>query len=66
MAGGHLHEVLAHIGLLSHEAAEDHEKFWNRSGLERVTAGTGLRVEKYQYFQAGLNQLIIFRKEPRS
>lgn len=64
-AGGHLHEVLAGLRLLSHEAAEDHEKFWNRQELERVCVGTGLRVDRYRHFQAGLNQLIIFKKEPR-
>lgn len=63
--GGWLHEILASVHLLSHEAAEDHEDFLNKAKLEACLPLTGLSLSIYKTFQMGLNQLFILKKEPR-
>lgn len=63
--GGLLHHFLAHIGLLSHEASEEHKDFWSRETMLKRLEGTGLVLRKYEPFQFGLNQLFILSREER-
>jgi SAM-dependent methyltransferase len=61
--GGFLHHVLADVGLLSHEAAEEHKDFWNRETMGKRLRDTGLALKHYESFQYGLNQLYILSRE---
>jgi ubiquinone/menaquinone biosynthesis C-methylase UbiE len=63
--GGLLHHLLSHVGMLSHEAAEEHKDFWDRALMEKRLRGTGLILKKYEPFQFGLNQLFILSQEER-
>lgn len=57
--GGMVHEVLAHIGLLSHDAAEEHEGFLTRSKITKISQQSKLKLTHYETFQMGLNQFFI-------
>lgn len=63
--GGLLHHGLSHIGLLSHEAAEEHKDFWDEGLMKKKLVGTGLILKKYETFQMGLNQLFILSREEK-
>jgi ubiquinone/menaquinone biosynthesis C-methylase UbiE len=63
--GGLLHHFLSHIGLLSHEAAEEHKDFWDRGLMSKRLNGTGLTLKRYEPFQCGLNQLFVLSREER-
>lgn len=63
--GGLLHHFLSHVGMLSHEAAEEHKDFWNRELMVRRVQGTGLALKRYEPFQFGLNQLFVLSREER-
>jgi ubiquinone/menaquinone biosynthesis C-methylase UbiE len=63
--GGLLHHFLSHVGMLSHEAAEEHKDFWDRDLMVKRLRGTGLVLKTYEPFQFGLNQLFILSQEER-
>jgi len=60
--GGFVHEMCSNMGLLSHEAAEEHKGFVNLDKMKEVVRSTGLSVDHYEPFQLGLNQLFLLKK----
>lgn len=54
-------EAGARLGLLSAHADEEHETLLDRSALEAAGTRAGLRLERYERFLLGLNQLAVFR-----
>jgi SAM-dependent methyltransferase len=58
-----LHAFGARLGLFSRDADDEHEVFFNRSGLAGLARGAGLRMVDYRRFQFGLNQLAIMVKD---
>jgi SAM-dependent methyltransferase len=60
--GGWVHDILAHLGLLSRDAAEEHKGFWTADSLEKNLNSTGLKLASKEFFQCGLNQLFILKK----
>ena len=57
--GGRLHWLGSHLGLVYAEAAKEHERFYNYTALNLLLGGTGFRIDHYEKFFFGLNQLVI-------
>lgn len=57
--GGFVHELLARLALLSHEAAEEHKGFLNSKDICALSESAALNVQHYETFQCGLNQFFI-------
>jgi 2-polyprenyl-3-methyl-5-hydroxy-6-metoxy-1,4-benzoquinol methylase len=57
--GGKLHWIGSYLGLVYAEAAEEHVRFYNFSALELLLEGAGFRVDYYEKFLFGLNQLVV-------
>lgn len=55
------HELGAKIGLFSHDAAEEHETLLDLAALEKLLAGTPLRITHHAKFLGGANQLFVVR-----
>jgi SAM-dependent methyltransferase len=55
------HELGARLGLFSSDASEEHEEFFDATGLTRLAAVSGLNVVSYERFQLGMNQLAVLR-----
>lgn len=61
--GGKVHEVMAHLGMLSLDAAHDHTHgFLEEGDFHAMAKGTKLKVSSYKKFQFGLNQIVTWKK----
>src|SRR5215813_6677973 len=60
--GGHIHAIMAFLGLLSRHAAEEHKDFYDLASMEEIVRAVGFTLERYIPFQLGMNQLFIVRK----
>ena len=60
--GGKLHRLGSYLGLTHREAAEEHERFFDFRGLKLLFERHGFRLDRYERFLAGLNQLAVGRK----
>lgn len=60
--GGRLHRLGSYLGLTYREAAEEHERFFNHWALKLLLERHGFRLERYERFLLGLNQLVVGRK----
>ncbi len=58
-----LHGVAASVGLLSHEAHEDHQSVVGRAALTTAAGAAGLRVEEFRYFMLGANQALALSRQ---
>ncbi|MBI5694215.1 MAG: class I SAM-dependent methyltransferase [Nitrospirae bacterium] len=61
-AGGGIIEFCSGIGLLSREAAEEHQDLYSRADIERLAREAGLRVALFERFLFGLNQLAVMAR----
>jgi len=57
--GGKLHWLGSYLGLVYAEAAEEHVRFYNLDALKLLLEGSGFRIERYERFLFGLNQLVV-------
>jgi 2-polyprenyl-3-methyl-5-hydroxy-6-metoxy-1,4-benzoquinol methylase len=57
--GGKLHWLGSHLGLVYVEAAEEHVGFHGYSALKSLFQAAGFRIDYYEKFLFGLNQLMI-------
>jgi SAM-dependent methyltransferase len=60
--GGKLHRVGSVFGLTYREAAEEHEHFFNYRSLKSLLQRNEFKLEWYERFLLGLNQLAVARK----
>ena len=60
--GGRLHAWGSRLGLTYREAADEHERFFDYEGLNRLLSEEGFTCELYQRFLLGVNQLVVARK----
>ena len=49
--------------LFSREALEEHQDLLNKSDFLRISKKIGLKLEHYETFEFGLNQLVVYRNE---
>jgi ubiquinone/menaquinone biosynthesis C-methylase UbiE len=61
--GGKLHRLGSRVGLTFPEAAQEHDRFYDRESLARMLEGSGFAIERYERFLWGLNQLVVARKK---
>jgi 2-polyprenyl-3-methyl-5-hydroxy-6-metoxy-1,4-benzoquinol methylase len=63
-----MHGVAAKLGLLSHEAHDEHQSVVGRRELTAAATKAGLQVDEFRYFMLGANQLLVLspRKEARA
>lgn len=54
-----VHRLLAGMGLVSHYAAEEHQRAYSRSDLAQILTPNRLRITHYRKFLLGGNQLIV-------
>ncbi len=59
--GRTVHEILARIGLLSKEAAHEHEKFLGKKQIEEIASLSGGELVEYHQFLYGMNQLFAIK-----
>lgn len=57
-----LHGLAAAIGLLSHEAHEDHQSVVGREALVAAARSAGLKVDTFRYFMLGANQALVLSR----
>ncbi len=57
-----LHGVAAHLGLLSHEAHDEHQSILGRGALAGAAAAAGLQVLEFRYFMLGANQAVALAR----
>ncbi len=57
------HTVGAKLGLFSQHAHEDHEDLIDRAAMEKLLAGTKLRLTTYRRFLFGANQLFVLTSD---
>jgi 2-polyprenyl-3-methyl-5-hydroxy-6-metoxy-1,4-benzoquinol methylase len=57
-----LHGIASRVGLLSHEAHEDHQSVVGRDALTKAATAAGLKVEKFRYFMLGANQAMVLSR----
>ena len=62
--GGHVHAMMACVGLLSRHAAEEHKEFYDLVSIKRLIQPAGFIVQWHVPFQFGMNQLFIVKKAP--
>lgn len=60
-----MHGVAAKVGLLSHEAHDEHQSVVGRRELSAAAAKGGLRVDEFRYFMLGANQLLVLSRRDR-
>lgn len=61
--GGKVHEVMAHLGMLSLDAAHDHTHgFLVKKNFSEMIQGTNLEIKAYEKFQFGFNQICVWGK----
>lgn len=56
-----VHEMLSNIGLLSKEAAHEHEKFLGKKQIEEIALLSGGQLVVYKQFLYGMNQLFVIK-----
>jgi SAM-dependent methyltransferase len=54
-----LHELGAAAGVFSHDAAQEHHRFFDRASLQRAADAAGLGLLKVERFLGGANQLFV-------
>jgi 2-polyprenyl-3-methyl-5-hydroxy-6-metoxy-1,4-benzoquinol methylase len=57
-----LHDLGASVGLFSRHAHEEHETLLDRARLAECAERAGLRLERYERFAFGANQLAVFAR----
>lgn len=57
-----VHRLGATLGLFAKSARDDHIVIYNRKRFEIVAQDFQLSIERYQRFQFGCNQLVVFRR----
>jgi len=57
-----LHTFSALIGLLSPEAADEHQHLFDRARLAAVAASAGYEIRLYRRFLLGINQLCVMER----
>jgi len=60
--GGSIHSIGARIGLFYQEAADQHEKFYNRNQISQLINVYGLEITFFGKFLIGGNQLVVCQK----
>ena len=65
-SGRRLHESGARIGLFSREAAKEHRDLIDHDRLQKLAAASGLRIDSFETFLFGFNQLFVLVPEPGS
>lgn len=58
-----IHRFGGKLGLFSKVATDDHIVIFNKKRLQIVAKEFGLKIEKYQRFQLGCNQLVVLTKK---
>ena len=57
-------EFLAYrVGIVSEAKIRDHKRYYNRKSLGELFDGTGLDIETHRYFQLGMNNFLVARKQ---
>ncbi len=57
-------EFLAYrVGIVSEAEIRDHKRYYNRKSLGELFDGTGLDIEIHRYFQLGMNNFLVARKQ---
>ncbi|VVB99070.1 Ubiquinone biosynthesis O-methyltransferase [uncultured archaeon] len=64
--GDWLHKLLSRIGLVSSDAAEDHQKIFEMQELKGLIEKKGFNVLETSEFQLGMNQLVVAEKPGKS
>jgi 2-polyprenyl-3-methyl-5-hydroxy-6-metoxy-1,4-benzoquinol methylase len=54
-------EFFALVGILGKENIEEHKHYWSRTELYKLAEESGFEVEKFRWFQLGLNQYAVFK-----
>lgn len=57
-----LHELGAKLGIVSQEAAHEHDTLYDRGMLATLFSDSGLQLESYRRLLGGLNQLAVARR----
>ena len=57
--GHRVHRLGAQAGMFYREAAEDHKSKLDRQSLTAICQAAGLKVQIYQQFEFGCNQLVV-------
>lgn len=52
-------EFLGWLNLLDKNNLSEHKHYWNQSDFEHLAARLKYKIDHFQYFQFGLNQLLI-------
>lgn len=52
----------SYIGIFDRGAYEEHKVYWDYEDFRRVAQELGLRIEHYERFQLGLNQLVVLSR----
>jgi 2-polyprenyl-3-methyl-5-hydroxy-6-metoxy-1,4-benzoquinol methylase len=50
------------LGLVSEAEIRDHKCYYTKRSLSELISPTGLKIEAHHYFQLGMNNLLIARK----
>lgn len=59
--GGEIHKFGSSVGLFYREAANDHERFYNKQDLHSILRTHGLRPIYFKRFLMGGNQILVGR-----
>ncbi|MDB5202394.1 MAG: SAM-dependent methyltransferase [Ferruginibacter sp.] len=54
-------EMLAFTGILDKANIAEHKHYWSRNELLTLASDSGFRVDKYEKFQLGFNQLALLK-----
>jgi hypothetical protein len=55
------------LGIVSRAEIEDHKRYYDRRDLDQLFARIpGLTLEKHAYFQLGMNNHCVLRRDPTS
>ncbi len=52
----------SHLRLFSREAVEEHDRLYNQQDFVSFSNETGLKLVRYERFEFGLNQLVVYTK----
>lgn len=59
-------EFGAHLHLFSKEAIDEHDQLFDKKDFIQISKITGLVLEKYECFELGLNQLVVYRNASKT
>ena len=47
------------VGIVSESEIRDHKRYYDKTSLEQLFAGSGLRIDRHRYFQLGMNNFLV-------